>query len=163
VVVLVIVALGAWWLLRSRGSAEAGLPGYRLVADVPLTGDTSRLDYLSLDPQAHRLYVAHLGASTVTIFDTQANKVVQDVPGVAGVHGVIAVPELHRVYASATNDNKVAVIDDQGRHRRGLPSPTVALLELLRGGRLAGTRPRRAGCPGTRPGHAGDGHFSPAP
>jgi YVTN family beta-propeller protein len=76
-----------------------------------LNGGTSRFDYLSLDPRAHRLYVAHLGESTVTVFDAQANKVVQDISGVAGVHGVIVVPELHRLYASATNDNKVVVID----------------------------------------------------
>jgi YVTN family beta-propeller protein len=109
--VLVMVALGTWLLLRSRGSAEAGLAGYRVVADVPLNGGTSRFDYLSLDASGHRLYVAHLGASTITVFDTQGNKVVQDLPGVAGVHGVVAIPELHRIYASATNDNKVAVID----------------------------------------------------
>lgn len=110
---MVVIAVGAWGLLRPRGGPNASLSGYRLVADVPLNGDTSRFDYLSLDPQAHRLYVAHLGASTVTVFDTQSNKVTRDISGVAGVHGVIAVPELHRLYASATNDNKVAVIDDQ--------------------------------------------------
>ena len=111
--VAAVVLVGAVWALRSRGAAGGALPGYRIVADVPLNGDTSRFDYESLDPQSHKLYVAHLGAGTITVFDTQGGKVAQDLPGVAGVHGVLAVPELHRLYASATDANKVAVIDDQ--------------------------------------------------
>jgi YVTN family beta-propeller protein len=86
-------------------------PATRIVADTPLPGGPSRFDYQSLDLQAHRLYIAHLGASQVTVFDTQSSTVVGDVSGVAGVHGVLAVPELGRVYATATSANQVAVID----------------------------------------------------
>lgn len=110
---VIVLLVGAVWALRSRGAVGGALPGYRIVADVPLNGDTSRFDYESLDPQSHKLYVAHLGAGTITVFDTQTGKVVQDLPAVAGVHGVLAVSELHRIYASATDANKVAVIDDQ--------------------------------------------------
>jgi len=38
---------------------------------------------------------------------------VGDVKDLKRVHGVLAVPELHRVYASATGTNELAVVDDQ--------------------------------------------------
>jgi YVTN family beta-propeller protein len=83
------------------------------VRDVPLPGDTSRFDYESLDPGAHRLYIAHLGAGTVPVYDISAGAIVGEVRDVPGVHGVLAVPELGRVYATATGNNQVAVIDPQ--------------------------------------------------
>ncbi len=91
---------------------NAKLP-LRTVADVPLTGRATRLDYQSFDPQSGRLYVAHLGDDMMTVFDTNTGKVVGDVKDLKSVHGVLAVPELHRVYATATGTNELAVIDDQ--------------------------------------------------
>jgi YVTN family beta-propeller protein len=38
---------------------------------------------------------------------------VGDLKDLKRVHGVLAVPELHRVYASATGTNELAVIDDE--------------------------------------------------
>jgi YVTN family beta-propeller protein len=83
------------------------------VQDFPLTGKATRFDYQSLDEQNGRLYIAHLGDSMMTVFDTKTQKVVGDVKDLKHVHGVLAVPELHRVYASATGTNELAVIDDQ--------------------------------------------------
>jgi YVTN family beta-propeller protein len=91
--------------------ADAAALGLRQVADIPLTGDTSRFDYESLDPTSGRLYIAHLGAGTVTVFDTRTQHVTGDITGVSGVHGVLAVPQLGRVYASATGDNQLVTID----------------------------------------------------
>lgn len=83
------------------------------VIDVPLTGKATRLDYQSFDATNGRLYIAHLGDDMMTVFDTKTQKVVGDVKDLKHVHGVLAVPELHRVYASATGTNELAVIDDQ--------------------------------------------------
>jgi DNA-binding beta-propeller fold protein YncE len=85
----------------------------RVVADVPLSGGTTRLDYQSLDSVGGRLYIAHLGSDLMTVFDVNKQSVVGDVKDLKHVHGVLAVPELHRVYASATGTNELAVIDDQ--------------------------------------------------
>lgn len=95
---------------RLRLATVGHLP-LRPVADVPLTGDATRWDYASLDPATHRLYLAHLGDSTVVVFDTQAQKVVAEVSSVSHVHGVLFVPELGRVYASATGSDEVVSID----------------------------------------------------
>jgi YVTN family beta-propeller protein len=110
VVAVGIIAAAGVVLLRQ--SAHPVLP-LRIVADVPLPGGTSRFDYQSLDPATHRLFIAHLGASLVTVVDVTSDRVVANIAGVAGVHGVLAVPELGRVYASATDAHQVAVIDEQ--------------------------------------------------
>ena len=91
---------------------EVALP-LRVLADVPLSGGTTRFDYQSLDTTTGRLYIAHLGSDLMTVFDVNKQAVVGDVKGLKRVHGVLAVPELHRVYASATGTNELAVIDDR--------------------------------------------------
>ena len=84
-----------------------------ILCDVPLTSGTTRFDYQSLDSDNGRLYIAHLGSDLMTVFDVNKQTVVGDVKDLKRVHGVLAVPELHRVYASATGTNELAVIDDQ--------------------------------------------------
>src|SRR6266536_6444370 len=96
----------------SAAVVTANLP-LRTLSDVPLTGGTTRLDYQSLDSDHGRLYIAHLGSDLMTVFDVNKQTIVGDVKDLKRVHGVLAVPELHRVYASATGTNELAVIDDQ--------------------------------------------------
>jgi YVTN family beta-propeller protein len=93
------------------GSPSGNLP-LRNSRDVPLSGGASRFDYQSFDPNTGRLYIAHLGDGTMTVFDINKEAVVGDVKDLSRVHGVLAVPELHRVYASATGTNELAVIDE---------------------------------------------------
>jgi YVTN family beta-propeller protein len=83
------------------------------IADVPLGGATTRLDYASLDPERHLLFIAHLGDSEVIVFDVLASRVVGRVAGVSSVHGVLALPELNRVYATATGTSEVVAIDPE--------------------------------------------------
>lgn len=83
------------------------------VADVPLPGRTTRLDYESLDPGRHLLFIAHLGDSAVIVFDTKEQRILKEIPAISQVHGVLAIPELGRVYASATGTNEVVAIDEE--------------------------------------------------
>jgi YVTN family beta-propeller protein len=96
----------------SSGALPPGNLPLRTLRDVSLSGATSRFDYQSFDPNTGRLYIAHLGDGMLTVFDASKETVVGDVRYLSRVHGVIAVPELHRVYASATGTNELAVIDD---------------------------------------------------
>ncbi|ORC52919.1 hypothetical protein B2G74_01000 [Burkholderia sp. A27] len=82
------------------------------VADIPLPGRASRLDYASYDPARHLLFIAHLGDSEVIVFDTQTSRVVGRIGNIAAVHGVLVVPEESRLYASATGTNEVVAIDE---------------------------------------------------
>lgn len=99
--------------LTTATTTPGKTPSLVTITDIALPGDTSRFDYQSLDPQSHLLFMAHLGASAVLVFDTNQNKLVATIAGVASVHGVLAVPELGRVYASATSDKQVDVIDEK--------------------------------------------------
>ncbi len=91
------------------GLGGASLP-LRTVATRPLPGGSSRLDYASIDSKRHRLYISHLGGGLVIVFDTKARRVVKTIPA-PGAHGVLVVPSLHRVFASATNDRQLVTID----------------------------------------------------
>jgi len=83
----------------------------RVVADVPLPGPAVRFDYQGLDVNSGRLYIAHMNADQLVVFDINKREVVANLDGFHRVHGVVAVPELGRVYASVTGDHQVAVID----------------------------------------------------
>ena len=83
----------------------------RQVADIPLPGKAVRFDYQSLDASHGRLYIAHMNADQLVVFDTKKREVVANLDGFPSVHGVWAVPELGNVYASATGEHKVAVVD----------------------------------------------------
>jgi YVTN family beta-propeller protein len=106
------------WLIYSvsmsptAAATEPPLPLAR-IADIPMGGRATRLDYASLDAKQHLLFIAHLGDSEVIVFDTQARRVVRRIPHVSRVHGVLAIPELGRVYASATGTNDIVVIDEK--------------------------------------------------
>jgi len=98
---------------ESKPEVAPGSLPLRVLADVPLSGGTTRFDYQSFDSNSGRLYIAHLGSDLLTVFDVNKQAVVGDVKDLKRVHGVLAVPELHRVYASATGSNELVVIDDQ--------------------------------------------------
>src|SRR5213078_5187056 len=90
-------------------TAEAPL---RVVADVLLPGSASRFDYQSLEPASGRLFISHMGAGQLVVFDVRAGRVVGNLDVFPTVTGVLAVPAEHRVYASATGDRAVVVVDD---------------------------------------------------
>src|SRR5213080_4868487 len=90
-------------------TAEAPL---RVVADVPLPGSASRFDYQSLEPASGRLFISHMGAGQLVVFDVRAGHVIANLDGFPTVTGVLAVPAEHRAYASATRDHAVVVVDD---------------------------------------------------
>lgn len=83
------------------------------VAEIPLPGGASRFDYQSLDPKRDLLFIAHMGEGQLIIFDLKQRKVVGVVDQVPGATGVLAVPELNRVYVSVTGTGEIAVIDEE--------------------------------------------------
>jgi len=92
--------------------AAKALP-FKVVADIPLTGYATRLDYQSIDPSRKLLFIAHLGDSAVIVVDLKRPKVVATIPDVSRVHGVLAISQRGVVYATATGTNEVAVIDER--------------------------------------------------
>src|SRR5438046_2121269 len=95
--------------LPPASTAEAPL---RLVADVPLPGSASRFDYQSLEPTSGRLFISHMGAGQLVVFDVRAGRVIANLDGLPTVTGVLASPGEHRAYASETGNHEVVVLND---------------------------------------------------
>lgn len=103
-------------LLAMSSACNAGPPSQplpmRLVKDIPLGQSTRRYDYESFDPRTGLLFLGDLAGGRVLVIDPKAGKLVKAIPAVDGAHGVLAVPEQGRVYASATSKDEVATIDE---------------------------------------------------
>lgn len=93
-------------------SAATAVAPVRVLLDVPLPGSASRFDYQSLEPASGRLFLSHMGAGRLVVFDVRAERVLGDLEGFPTVTGVLAVATEHRVYASATGEHAVVVVDD---------------------------------------------------
>ncbi len=110
---LVVGALGACASSPAFSQTQPDRPALplRVLNEAPLSGGATRWDYASLDIKHHHLFLAHLGDDAVVVFDTLKNKVIATIPGVEQAHGVLYIPELDRVYASATGTDQVVAID----------------------------------------------------
>jgi hypothetical protein len=128
--VLLITASITAVVITRRGQQPPPVPlGLRPAGQIPLPGDSSRFDYASLDPAQGLLFIAHLGASEIIEVDVRAHRVIRTIADLPGVHGVLVVPDRHRVYATATDSNQMVILDEDtgaslGRGRRPAPTPT---------------------------------------
>jgi DNA-binding beta-propeller fold protein YncE len=100
-------------LLSTLGTAVGAFPSLPLhtVADLPLGGRSPRFDYQTIDPRAHRLYIAHQGDGAVLVVDLLHRRIVGRIGELADVHGVLVVPALHRLFATATALHQLVMID----------------------------------------------------
>ena len=104
-------AVAAHWSGTIPAAPQTAAP-LRVVGDMPLPGSASRFDYQSLNPVSGRLFISHMGAGQLVVFDVRAGRVLATLDGFPRVTGVLAVPAEHRVYASATGDHAVIAVDD---------------------------------------------------
>lgn len=93
--------------------ADAPRGTLRAVVDVPLPGPANRFDYQSVDPERRRLYISHMDAGRVVVFDLDSSRVVGEVAGTPRATGIRAVPAHHAVYVSAAGAHEVVAIDDR--------------------------------------------------
>jgi len=99
-------------LILFAGPLLPGSPPLTPVADLPLPGHATRFDYQAVDPALRRLYIAHLGDGSLVVFDLAGQRVLQEVPGLPSVHGVAVAHDRHEVFATATADRTLALIDE---------------------------------------------------
>jgi DNA-binding beta-propeller fold protein YncE len=92
-------------------AAPAEAPVLQRVIDIPLPGPAVRFDYQTADTAANRLYLSHMNAGELVVFDVKALKVLGTVRDLPRVTGVCCVPMLGKVYASVPGHMHVAVID----------------------------------------------------
>jgi DNA-binding beta-propeller fold protein YncE len=108
--VLLLLLLSLFPVFQSSGlsvNSPTG-SGYHVIKKITLGGEGG-WDYLTLDPQSHRLYISR--ATHVIVLDADSGKVVGDIPNTLGVHGIALVPELSKGFTSNGRDSTVTVFD----------------------------------------------------
>lgn len=103
----------ASWRAPSSPTAATPTPGLTLLREIPLPGPANRFDYQSVDPASGRIYMNHMNAGRMIVFDADSGKVVSEVSDLPRATGVLAVPRHHQVYVSAAGAHQVAIIDDR--------------------------------------------------
>jgi DNA-binding beta-propeller fold protein YncE len=90
-----------------------------------MPGPAVRFDYQSFDPSSGRLYIAHMNADQLIVFDTSKRQVVANLDGFPRIHGVTVAAGIHRLYASATGAHQVAAVDTDTLKIVGNAGPIV--------------------------------------
>ena len=86
--------------------------GYHLIKSVPIgaaPGDAEYFDYVTVDPSARRVYIAH--GAEVKVLDADNFSVVGSITGLKKCHGVALVPELNKGFITDGDEAKVMVFD----------------------------------------------------
>ena len=82
---------------------------YKLLKEIAVASDSTAWDYLTVDSESHRLYIAN--GTKVIVIDTATDAVVGEVADTPGVHGFAVAPKLGRGFASNGRGNNVSVVD----------------------------------------------------
>ena len=83
-------------------------PRYALIQEIRLAGDGG-WDYLSIDPAARRLYVAH--GDHIDVLDIDDDTLVGSIADTPGVHGLAIAHELGRGFASDGRASQASIVD----------------------------------------------------
>jgi len=98
-----------WVLLATIAVATAAAGAdYKVAKNWKLGGDGG-WDYLTVDSDGHRLFIAR--STRVMVIDTQSGKQVGEIPDTPRVHGVALVPDLGRGFVSNGGEDTVSVFD----------------------------------------------------
>src|ERR1700716_255173 len=103
-----IVSIAAASLAPVMFGAGSNGGKLQIVKKLPLEG-AGRWDYVTADPDNHRVYIGR--ATHVTVLDSETGAVVGDIPDTPGVHGVAVAPDLGIGFISVGGAAKVMVFD----------------------------------------------------
>ncbi len=82
--------------------------GYKVTGAINIGGQ-GWWDYPSIDVPMHRLYLAH--AVKVNVIDLKTNKVIGEIDGLNGVHGIVFADEFGKGFISNGRSDSVTVFD----------------------------------------------------
>jgi DNA-binding beta-propeller fold protein YncE len=102
------VVLLALSLSLPPSAQDAATPAKTKVHKIAVGGEGG-WDYLTVDPDAHRLYVSR--GNRVVVIDLDKEAVVGELADTPGVHGIAIVPELGKGFTSNGSDSSVTVFD----------------------------------------------------
>ena len=87
-------------------AAPQAMSGYRVIRNIPL-GAEGGWDYITVDPENKRIYAPR--TEDIQVVDEVSGKIVGDITGMKGVHGIAVAPEFNRGFVTG-NDGPEAEI-----------------------------------------------------
>jgi DNA-binding beta-propeller fold protein YncE len=101
-------ALATFALAPLLEAADAQAAGHRVVTTFAVGGDGG-WDYLTVDAASRRVFISR--GTHVAVVDADSGKVVGDIPGTEGVHGIALAPELKKGFTSNGRAGTVTVFE----------------------------------------------------
>lgn len=92
----------------SGHEARAAAGNYKIVTQYKVGGEGG-WDILTVDSDTHRLYYGR--GTRMQVLDLETGKVIGEIPGLPGIHGVALVPGLNRGFTSNGRDSSVTIFD----------------------------------------------------
>ncbi|MGH9760931.1 MAG: YncE family protein, partial [Blastocatellia bacterium] len=102
-----VVSLGVL-LAGSQSLSAQSSPSYRITHTYVLGGE-GRWDYVIPDPPHHRLFIGR--QNRVMVVDENDGKLLGEVTGINGAHGVAVAQSTGHGFATCGNDGSVAMFD----------------------------------------------------
>jgi DNA-binding beta-propeller fold protein YncE len=96
-------------LLVLTAPVAARAQAYHVVKQTLLGGEGG-WDYVTVDADAHRIYIPR--GTHVMVLDEQTHKLVADIPGMRGIHGVAVVPKANRGFVTGNDPKGVIYVFD---------------------------------------------------
>jgi DNA-binding beta-propeller fold protein YncE len=100
--------IGLAVILAASVAVGARQEPYHPIKEIAI-GGPGGWDYISIDPQARRLYVSH--STKVVVVDLDTDKVVGEISPTPGVHGFALAPDLGRGFSSNGRENTSTIVD----------------------------------------------------
>jgi DNA-binding beta-propeller fold protein YncE len=94
-----------------QGTAAGGHLPLVPVADVPLPGGATRLDYQDIDRGRGHLVIAHMNDNSVLILDLRDGSVVKELKGISTARGIAVADEVGRIFVTSS-PNQLVIIDN---------------------------------------------------
>ena len=108
ILVRIVFAFCIMFSQLAQSAQSDGGPQFKLVSKYNVGGE-GRWDLLTFDSKHRRLYVSR--ATHVQVIDADSGKVVGDIPGTDGVHGIALADEFNVGFTSNGKSNSVTVFD----------------------------------------------------
>lgn len=93
---------------RAAAMQSAGPSGYHLLKTISIPGDTF-WDYLKFQPSTDRLFITH--GDHVVVVNVKSGKIVGNIGGMQGIHGVVLAPEFNRGFVTDGRAAKVWIFN----------------------------------------------------
>jgi len=81
--------------------------GYRVIRTIPLGGEGG-WDYVTVDSDSHRIYIPR--GTHIMVLDEGTGKLIADIPGMNGIHGVALAPEFNRGFITGNKSEQEGTI-----------------------------------------------------